>query len=64
MYGSVRARAGAFHFWDATDDFTQVNMDLLLEGDRLYLHNAHGHFGAAPLTMTGVALLFVLCRRA
>lgn len=52
-----RCRDGSFHFWDAVDDFSDANMDLLFEGDRMYLHNASGRFGAVPLTMTGAHLL-------
>ena len=35
------------------DDFSSANMDLLFEGDRMYVHDASGKFGAVPLTMTG-----------
>jgi hypothetical protein len=28
-------------------------MDLVFEGDRLYLHNTEGYFGAVPLRLTG-----------
>jgi len=45
---------GAFHFWDAVDDFSRTNMDLIFEHDRLYLHDASGHFGAVPMSITGV----------
>ena len=48
-----RVTDGAFHFWDATDDFSKTNMDLLFEGDRLYLHKATGYFGAVPMSITG-----------
>ena len=48
-----RCRGGSFHFWDAVDDFSGAHMDLLFEGDRMYVHNASGKFGAVPLTMTG-----------
>lgn len=54
--GRVRCTGMAMHFWDATDDLTDVNMDLLLEGERLYFHNATGRFGAAPLVLTGELL--------
>lgn len=49
----MRCTGMAMHFWDATDDLTDVNMDLLLEGERLYFHNATGRFGAVPLVLTG-----------
>ena len=48
-----RVTDGAFHFWDATDDFSATNMDLLFETDRLYLHKATGFFGAVPMSITG-----------
>lgn len=51
--GSVRARGCGFHFHDAVDDFAGVDTDLLFEGNRLYLHGAHGFYGAIPLTATG-----------
>ena len=51
--GRIRCSDTSFHFWDATDDFSRVSMDLLFEGHRLYLHNAKGLFGAVPMTITG-----------
>ncbi len=51
--GSVRISDGAFHFWDAPDDFSRSDLTLLFEGDRLYLHHAQGHFGAVPVAVTG-----------
>jgi hypothetical protein len=48
-------RGADFHFWDATDDITDADLDLLFERDRLYLHNARGSFGAVPMTLTGGA---------
>ena len=41
------------HFWDAPDDILGADMDLLFEKDRVYLHNATGHFGALPLSVSG-----------
>lgn len=52
--GRIHTNGGAFHIWDATDDFSEVAMDLLFEHDRLYMHNAKGFFGAVPMSMTGV----------
>jgi hypothetical protein len=49
----VRGSDLAFHFFDAPDDFSRTQLNLLFEGDRLYLHGAHGYFGAVPLTLTG-----------
>lgn len=46
-------RGANFHFWDATDDISGANLDLLFERDRLYLHNTSGSFGAVPMTLTG-----------
>ena len=53
IYGRVRCQDTAFHFWDAVDDFSQAGLELLFEGQRLYLHNSRGRFGAIPLTVTG-----------
>ena len=50
-----RVKDGTFHFWDAVDDFSRTNMDLIFEHDRLYLHDASGHFGAVPMSITGAA---------
>ena len=50
-----RVKDAAFHFWDAVDDFSRTNMDLIFEHDRLYLHDASGHFGAVPMSITGVS---------
>ena len=46
-------RGAEFHFFDATDDIIGADLDLLLERDRLYLHNASGYFGSVPMTLTG-----------
>jgi hypothetical protein len=46
-------RGISLHFWDAPDDIHAADMDLLFEGDRVYLHGAKGRFGAVPLTLTG-----------
>ena len=54
---TAACRDADFHFWDATDDITGANLDLLFERDRLYLHNASGSFGAVPMTLTGVLCL-------
>ncbi|KAK9840821.1 hypothetical protein WJX81_007219 [Elliptochloris bilobata] len=51
--GHVRVADGAFHFWDAPDDFSRAKLSLVFEGDRLYLHHAQGNFGAVPVTVTG-----------
>lgn len=53
MFGRVRCQDTAFHFWDAMDDFSQAQLELLFEDQRLYLHNSSGRFGAIPLTVTG-----------
>jgi hypothetical protein len=52
FHGRVAVRGSRFHFWDATDEI-EGDLDLLFEGDRLYLHNARGAFGAVPMTLTG-----------
>ncbi len=60
--GHVRMADGAFHFWDAPDDFAHAKLSLLFEGDRLYLHHAEGHFGAVPVSVTGEGCAaFVRC---
>lgn len=41
------------HFWDAPDELLGCAMDLLFERDRVYLHKAHGHYGAVPLSVSG-----------
>jgi hypothetical protein len=51
--GRMQCRGMAFHIWDATDDFSGTDMDLLFEGHRLYLHDASGNFGAVPMKITG-----------
>lgn len=51
--GRLAVRGSEFHFWDATDDVLDADLDLVFEGRRLYLHNAVGKFGAVPLTVTG-----------
>ena len=61
FYGSLKARDGAFHIWDATDDFSAVNMDLQFSGDRLHLHNTQGTFGAVPMTIHGAAVRHLAC---
>lgn len=53
--GRVHCSGLGFHFWDATDDFSNADMDLLFEGHQLYLHNARGMFGAVPMTITGAS---------
>jgi hypothetical protein len=52
-HGRVAVRGANFHFWDATDDIIDADLDLLFEGDRLYLHKAKGKFGAVPMRLTG-----------
>lgn len=49
------------HFWDATDELLGCQMDLLFERDRVYLHKAHGHFGAVPLSVSGAASVQSMC---
>ena len=51
--GRVGVRNAKFHFWDATDDIMDAKMDLIFEGDRVYLHKAQGYFGAVPMKVTG-----------
>jgi len=53
FHGRVAVRDSIFHFWDAPDDIIDANMDLIFEGDRVYLHKAKGYFGAVPMKVTG-----------
>ena len=52
-HGRVAVRGANFHFWDATDDIMDADLDLLFESDRLYLHRAKGRFGSVGMTLTG-----------
>ena len=54
--GRIRGHDLGFHFFDAPDDFSRTRLDLMFEGDRLYLHNTQGHFGAVPMSFTGAWL--------
>lgn len=51
--GRVAVNNADFHFWDSSDEIIDSTMDLIFEGDRVYLHKAKGHFGAIPLKVTG-----------
>lgn len=51
--GRVAVRNANFHFWDSSDEIINSAMDLIFEGDRVYLHKATGYFGAVPLKVTG-----------
>ena len=51
--GRIRGHDLGFHFFDAPDDFSRTKLDLMFEGDRLYLHNTQGYFGAVPMSFTG-----------
>lgn len=53
VYGMIRVRGGSLHFWDAPDDLRAADMDLVLEGGRMYLHGARGCFGSVPLQVHG-----------
>jgi hypothetical protein len=55
VFGKVDVRGADFHFWDAPDELAAVDMDLLFERDRCYLHAARGYYGAAPLTCSGAS---------
>ena len=41
-----------FHFFDLDDDFADTDVDLVFEGQRMYIHGGEGHFGHI-LTVTG-----------
>lgn len=51
--GRVAVKDADFHFWDSSDEIIDSTMDLIFEGDRVYLHKAKGYFGAIPLKVTG-----------
>lgn len=51
--GSVACRGLDFHFWDAVDDLSSTDMDLVFDRQRVYMHNASGMFGSVPLTLSG-----------
>ncbi|KAL0030394.1 hypothetical protein WJX79_000988 [Trebouxia sp. C0005] len=51
--GQVACRGLDFHFWDAVDDLSKTNIDLVFDDQRLYMHNAIGMFGSVPLTLSG-----------
>eukprot|EP00873_Tetraselmis_striata_P029672 jgi/Tetstr1/449936/TSEL_036990.t1 len=53
LRGRLHCKNLEFHFWDSPDSLSGASMDLLFEGDRMYLHNASGYFGGVPLTLTG-----------
>ncbi len=58
--GRLRGTDLGFHFFDAPDDFSKTKLDLLFEGDRLYMHGAQGFFGAVPMTLTGGCIAWEL----
>jgi len=51
--GQVACRGIDFHFWDAVDDLSSTDIDLVFDDQRLYMHNASGMFGSVPLTLSG-----------
>ena len=51
--GKVACRGVDFHFWDAVDDLSKTDIDLVFDDQRLYMHNASGMFGSVPLTLSG-----------
>ena len=51
--GRVAVRNADFHFWDSSDEIIDSTMDLIFEGDRVYLHKAKGSYGAVPMKVTG-----------
>ena len=65
--GQVACRGLDFHFWDAVDDLSKTDIDLVFDDQRLYMHNATGMFGSVPLTLSGESLSFRLdahCKQA
>ena len=51
--GQLKGKQLWFHFFDSTDDFADTDVDLVFEGQRMYIHGGEGHFGHIPLTVTG-----------
>jgi len=51
--GQIKGKNLWFHFFDSTDDFADTAVDLVFEGQRMYIHGGEGHFGHVPLTLTG-----------
>ena len=51
--GRVAVHNADFHFWDSSDEIIDATMDLIFEGDRVYLHKAKGSYGAVPMKVTG-----------
>jgi len=51
--GQLKGKHLWFHFFDSTDDFADTDVDLVFEGQRMYIHGGEGHFGHVPLTITG-----------
>ena len=51
--GRVAVHHADFHFWDSSDEIIDSTMDLIFEGDRVYLHKAKGSYGAVPMKVTG-----------
>ncbi|KAL3160063.1 hypothetical protein ABBQ38_009778 [Trebouxia sp. C0009 RCD-2024] len=51
--GKVACRGLDFHFWDAVDDLSHTDIDLVFDEQRLYMHKASGLFGSVPLTLSG-----------
>ena len=53
FYGKIAVIDSQFHFWDATDDIFDADLDLVFEGDQLFIHRATGRFGAIPMSLSG-----------
>ena len=51
--GKVACRGLDFHFWDAVDDLSRTDIDMVFDKQRLYMHNASGMFGSVPVTLSG-----------
>lgn len=51
--GELRGKHLRFHFYDATDDFADTELDLVFQKRRMYIHNGRGHYGHVPITVTG-----------
>ncbi|CAA6666284.1 unnamed protein product [Spirodela intermedia] len=53
LHGQLDVNELAFQIVDAPSSFTGVNASLCFRGQRIFLHNASGMFGHAPLEASG-----------
>ncbi|KAM6592238.1 hypothetical protein CsatA_014843 [Cannabis sativa] len=53
LHGQLDVTGLAFQILDAPSCFSDVSASLCFRGQRIFLHNAHGSFGAVPLEASG-----------